>query len=85
MVSASMKVQLRLDDDGRILNGDQQKAAGEAAASSARRVTAPKRKEPVAETVPVGSVQVAAVAEEEPAGSGSNLRQKVLSGGRMPK
>ena len=27
MVSASMKVQLRLDDDGRILNGDQQKAA----------------------------------------------------------
>ena len=45
MVSASMKVQLWLDDDGHILNGDQLKAAGEAPAGSARRATTPKQKQ----------------------------------------
>ena len=75
MVSASMKVQLRLDEEGRILSGEQLKKAGEAAAASARRAAAAKRKDPQPDSVLVTSVQVAAV-DEEPADSGSNQCQK---------
>ena len=56
MVSASMKVQLRLDDEGRILSGEQLKKAGEAVAASARRATATKHKDPQPDSVPVASV-----------------------------
>ena len=71
MVSASMKVQLRLDDEGRILSGEQLKKAGDAVAASARRAAAAKCKDPQPDSVPVVSVQVASV-DEEPTDSGSN-------------
>ena len=73
MVSASMKVQLRLDDEGRILSGEQLKKAGEAIAASARWVTAAKRKDPQPDSMPVVSVQVISI-DEEPTDSSSNQR-----------